>query len=143
MPGKDILFQRGPADLQHRVRRFRRNAEPLVSQDRRRSVPGVEFMVQTRKDHYGELQTLGLVDGHDPDGASLAGCCLRLSEIRIVFFQKLDIADKIVQPPVACAFKIFRLHHQHVQVGLPYFPSGKSGSIRLSFAFAGGMCDAP
>ena len=52
------------------------------------------------------------------------GC---LSEIRVVFLQFFDIADKVKQPLIACFLIIFRLLYQHGKVCLPSLP-GRHGS---------------
>ena len=58
------------------------------------------------------------MDAHDPHRIVVFPGPGRLPEIRIVFLQPLDVADKVKQALVAGGLKGAGLFHQHVQVGL-------------------------
>ena len=69
-----------------------------------------------------ELQPLGGMDGHDPDGLFLPRL-FRLSEVQLRHFQFFNVLNKVKESPVGGLLKGNGLLHQAVQVGLLLLPA--------------------
>ena len=82
----------------------------------------IKVLSHTCHDHHREFQTFTVMDTHDAHHIRVFSAGLSFAKVHFIFFQTVNITDKMKQSAVACFFIFRRFLDQHQQIGSSLLP---------------------